>query len=522
MKHTLVRCLVLAVLALVLPVAAPHPTNSHAQTDDYPFLEWIEGCEFDLPFLVPNTEIVDDTVECGYLVTLENPSDPNSAELSIAFAILYANSGTLSSDPIVYLEGGPGGSAILGMDVWVESPLRQNRDVILVDQRGTGYSWPSLSCYEYLDDYDIVEDAAECIAALEDEGVDLGHYNTVNNAADVGQLMELLVVDNDYTSYNLIGVSYGTRLALAIMRDHPALVRSAVLDAVYPAGIDAYAEQALNLQYALYELFDACASDSACNAAYPDLETAFYDAVALLDAEPAEYEDGELYDGLAFVNELYDAFADTLMIPALPAIITLYAEGDYETGDAYFLDGIHIDDSDLIDYEAYYDGYDADAIDEYFDIYDLYSDAEAMFMAMECQEEYYYNDYDDAVAFAAANNIDAVLADSQLISIESLEAECQLWTDTPAPVVEDQPVSSTIPTLLVSGQFDTLTPPAWADYAAATLPNSYHYIFPGYGHGVIDGDDCVVTVYQSFLDNPNTPPAASCIDSLDVDWVIVD
>lgn len=510
-------------IAAVFVLDAPSTPLAQAQLgSSRGEIEWLAACEFYDLFLVPSTEVADDTIECGLMYTTEDPTDPNSLEIEIAFAILYSVADESAPDPILYLEGGPGGSAIMGVDAWVASPLRQERDIILVDQRGTGYSWPSLNCYSYLDDeYDISLDPELCLDALAEEGVDVGNYNTVNNAADMALLMDLLIDENGYTNYNLLGISYGTRLGLAIMRDHPQLVRSAILDSVYPQGIDAYAEQLLNYTYALETLFAACNADAACNAAYPDLENVFFDVVADLDEFPIEEEDGYQYTGGDFIYDITDALSDTYFAPIVPAVIYLYAEGDYDTADEYLWDGIHLDDSDYFGPD-YYDIYDADLVDEYFYFVDLFGDADAMFMALECQEEVYFSGYDDAVALAEQFDIDPVIADLELSNLESMEAECAYWTDTPASAVEDQPISSDIPTLVVAGEFDSITPPSWAQYAARTLPNSQYFVFPGFGHGVTDGAPCVIDIFDQFLANPLADVDASCITGMEIAFVIVE
>lgn len=521
LRYTL--CAVVLVGLLAVPATYTNPAAPvHAQLGSTAEIEFLPNCEFDAIFLPPDIEILGDTIECGYMYTPENPTDPSSLQLSIAFVVLRAADGVGTPDPIIYLEGGPGGSGILGVDYWVESPLRQNRDIILIDQRGTGYSRPTMSCYAFIPDYDGFEDMDDCASSVTNQGVDLGNYNTINNAYDVSQLMEALQPFYGYTNYNLLGISYGTRLGLAVMRDHPELVRTAILDSVYPQGLDSNAEQPLNIDYVLDQLFAECASDAACNAAYPDLEAIFYEVVYDLEEEPLLYDDGYEYYGWDFINELYDALSTTDVVPVIPAVIYLYYEGEYDRADELLYDGPPVDVSPVSDFttEDYYDEYDSDDVDDYFDVFDTYGDAEAMFMAIECQEEIIFADIDLAYEIVEANNIDPDLADSQLINFEFNEEDCEPWLDTIAPPIANQPIFSDIPTLLVSGQFDTLTPPSWADYADATLDNAYNYVFPGFSHGVTDGNECIVSIYQQFLTNPSTEPDASCISRMDTTFYI--
>lgn len=114
-----------------------------AQAQDYDIdFEYVE-----CPISLPDTEIEEETIDCGYLLVPEDRNDPDSPVIELAVAILYspADDDDYQADPILYLEGGPGGSALSGIDMWYESPLRQTRDIILFDQRGTGYSRPYMA-----------------------------------------------------------------------------------------------------------------------------------------------------------------------------------------------------------------------------------------------------------------------------------------------------------------------------------------------------------------------------------------
>ena len=177
-------------------------------------------------------------------------------------------------------------------------PLTANRDLVLLDQRGTGLSEPSLACDEYTDvaleslgsdlsdeelEAEALDALEECHERLADDGVDFADYNSAASAADLEDLRVAL----DYDEWNLYGISYGTRLAQQAMRDHPDGIRSVVLDSAYPADADLYAEMPGNAERAMEALFTTCADDPACAAAYPDLGRTFRDLVAELNAAPA-------------------------------------------------------------------------------------------------------------------------------------------------------------------------------------------------------------------------------------------
>ncbi|MBO9322039.1 MAG: alpha/beta fold hydrolase, partial [Roseiflexus sp.] len=255
---------------------APSPARSAARYETAP-------CEFPVPAGV--------SVECGWLTVPENRAKPdNGREVRLHVAIFRSTRPNPPPDPIVYLEGGPGVDALerlpLVFDIWFR-PFLANRDFILYDQRGTGYSTPSLACPELTKlSFDMLpmdiragessrlwkEAALKCHARLVAEGIDLKQYNTLTNAADLEDLRLAL----GYEQWNLLGSSYGTRLALTAMREYPQGIRSVVLDSTRPLQINE-SQTPADAERAFQTLFRGCAADPTCNAAYPDLERVFYD-----------------------------------------------------------------------------------------------------------------------------------------------------------------------------------------------------------------------------------------------------
>lgn len=489
-------------------------TTAYAQDPAAPNIEWLEKCKFDTVFLPPDIEVLGETITCGILHTRENPSDASSTPIEVAFAILRATSDAPATDPVIYLEGGPGGSALFYIDAWVTSPLRAQRDIILVDQRGTGYSLPSLSCYAYFTAFysGDINDIVRCVDELRVRGVDLGNYNTVNNAHDIAELMELLQLDMGYSTYNLLGISYGTRLGLAVMNEHPDLVRSAILDSVYPQVVDHYGELGPNLQRAIEAVFAACLRDETCNTAYPNLEAVFY---AVIQDLYDEYGDDASTD---FLNSVFSALYSKRRIQALPAAIYAYYDGNDYDGNDYLYYGAPSNDN--YGYDDYYDSYDPDIRDDYFDAYYDLNHADAFFMALECQEEFYFTSYDTAVAIATDRNTNAIIADSQLYDVERMRDECPFWFSKPAPAVSNERIYSDVPTMVVAGEFDPITPPEWAKVARETLTTSYYFSFPGEGHGVIDGHPCVTAIFAAFYTDPFTEPDASCRSEMGIQFYI--
>lgn len=481
------------------------------------------------PFLVIAPEVEGETIICGRLIVPENRARPSGPTLSLQVAILVSHAREPAT-PIVYLEGGPGGSAVMNVpDVWTRSALRQHSHILVFDQRGTGYSTPSLDCPEFLDD-DVDDPLRACRDRLTAAGIDLSAYQSRENASDVADLLEVLEIE----AATLFGVSYGTRLALTVMRDHPERIASVILDGVYPPHVNGYDEQAWNGYLAFELLFDDCRADAWCDAAYPDLRATFLAMVDTLDAAPMIDDDGTAITSDDVVNDLFQLLYDTNALPHLPAIIAAAATRDI---DAWFdaQDRIPADFRDD-ESDAYWDALDArllvltglddfDDLDEYLDTLDddaydallaeaagdIDDDSEGMFTSVECVEEVPFNDLDLAIAWAQD------IPEQMRALIEGVIdtfADCAVWDVPPADAVENEPVWSDVPTLLLSGAYDPITPPWWGDEAAAYLLWSTHVVFPDMGHATVDIRPCPTEIALAFLADPWAVPDTSCVDEL--------
>jgi len=232
------------------------------------------------------------TVTCGVLTVPENYEQPNGRQVEITYARFYSTSLSPLPDPVFYLEGGPGGSAVSRLDAYsrvVFAPHRQTRDVVLFDQRGTQFS-SALGCaatafaldklgnqfdqyvkkiadHNPLTDDRTIAQYAVCAQVLQKHGFDLSQFNTPNSARDTVNLAAAL----GYKQINLYGISYGTYLAMAIARNHPTVVRSVVLDSTATPHINKYTEAGRRNVTPVVNLLQDCAADPACNRAYPNL-----------------------------------------------------------------------------------------------------------------------------------------------------------------------------------------------------------------------------------------------------------
>ncbi len=443
-------------------------------------------------------------VDCGYLIVPEDRSNPSSQTIKLAYAVLHASAAEVKPDPVIYLSGGPGGNAVAELNAWVGTSYFEDRDLILLDQRGTGYSEPTLNCPESEQGE---ENATQiCHDRLVGEGVDLQAYNSVQNAADVADLRVAL----GYDEWNLFGISYGTRLALTVLRDHPEGVRSVVIDSVYPPEISSWEEYGANTADVFQRLFEACANNADCSAAYPDLETTFYDTVGKLNAEPASYSgtaksgdaEEKTMTGSEYIDRLFQVLYVSTSIPSIPMVITEVANGNYAA-----LDTLEAGDAGE---PARRQAPDSDA-----DI----SDSEGMNLSVDCQEEVSFNDEAKAISNVPADP--PLLHDNSVTTIQSTFSDCQTWGVKAADELETQPVVSDIPTLVVAGEFDPITPAKWAESAASHLSNSTFFMFPGGGHGVIDLDECTQSIMLAFLEDPTAKPDGTCVaDIPEPEWVL--
>lgn len=507
MFHLLRRslfCVVPAVfgMALVIPPLIPnHPAQ--AQNPMTPRFEPAK-CPFDVP---PRfTEGRD--LRCGTVFVPENRSRPDSPEIALAVAIFKARSDTPSADPVMYLEGGPGGWVLRFSGFYVErlAPLLQTRDVILLDQRGNGYSTPLLDCpeltrlaYDELESFSTLEErnrrfretAVSCAARLAQEGVDLTAYHTGENAADIDAVRQAL----GYEQVNLYGVSYGTRLALTVMRDYPQGIRSVILDSVVPLEVDFYAQVATYAERAFDALFEACAADPACNSAYPELEAMFYDLVALLNLSPALVKvEGSPsgtrqihLDGYDLIDVLFGSLYSTETVPLLPAYI--YGAGDYE--DYTFFATELLNDASQTQFFS-----------------------EGTFYSTDCHEEVPFTTLEAIRASSQA--VEPVLreyyADGGIVEF------CRSWQVGQAAAVDDRPVQSPLPALIFSGHFDPITPPVYAQKVAAALPASFYFNVANGGHAPSLDSTCAMRMVRDFLDNPAVIPNAACLAELTVSF----
>ena len=483
--------LTLCVLLLISLTASV----AQAQTNKVPRFESAR-CKFTVPKSM--------RVDCGYMVVPEDRSDPNSKPIRLAVVVFHARVKKAAPDAVFYLEGGPGGHSVdnaLESFEYAFAGFAEKRDFVMFDQRGVGYSEPSLDCPEStkadydgltkrmnFDDRVVLENQAvkDCHDRLAAQGINLSAYNSAANAADVHDLQTVL----GYPEINLYGISYGTRLALTVMRDFPQNIRSVILDSTVPLQADLYGRIPANADRAFKVFFQGCLKDRPCNGAYPNLDKVFYDLVAKLDDNPAAITARQpitgkkfnlLIDGHHLITMLFNAMYSSSVIVYLPKIIYDASHGDYALLEKFLAGSL--------------------VRSEFLSV--------GMYLSVQCAEEVSFDTQD--VLANADKSYPKLMKTFDMLNYYT---QCQTWGVKPAPPVENQPVKSPVYTLVLAGEYDPITPPGYGWQAAQTLNHSFLFEFPGVGHGVSVGDPCPYKVAIAFVDNPKTKPEIGCISTM--------
>jgi pimeloyl-ACP methyl ester carboxylesterase len=455
-----------------------------------------------LPVPVPALQ----NARCGFLVVPENRGRPEGRTIRLAVAIIPAIAQQPAPDPLVHLTGGPGGVAILEAQELVDAGFNRDRDLILMDQRGTFLSEPALTC-EVIDRFNRqqvglpldarstrrkhVAATRECRRDLVARGIDIAAYNTTENAADFADLRRAL----GYDRWNMFGVSYGTDLALTILRDHPEGLRSVILDSTVPPSVVALSEFWPNARDGFQNIFRACKAQARCRMSFLNLERTFTKLVRRLESHPvrttvADPATGQptpvVLDGGALANWLVTMSFYTPSFKDVPSWIAQLAAGDPQSIATLRL--AQVTPPGFVGYGLTYGVICSEWVP--FD-----NDREVLAQGRDALPRYPRSLLAQPPQFTY--NFD----------------DCRVWDVPPAPASVREPTVSDIPTLILSGSFDSVTPLAWAYAAAETLPNSRIASIPGVGHFVAPESPCAQSVIASFLLRPDAPDT-NCVATL--------
>lgn len=428
-------------------------------------------------------------VECGSVIVPQDRAHPAEGTLRLAVAVFRARSGTHAADPLIFLDGGPGARTLdsyaRGLGDFL-GRINHLRDVIIFDYRGMGYSAPALTCPESLDlendDNDDNDDwVSVCRERYVAQGIDFTDFTTDDNAADAVDIIHAL----GYETYNVWGGSYGSSVALTLLRDHPENVRAAIVTALQPpqgdleAGIPVYFQRTLDAISAL------CQADEACASAAPgDLTTALAIIVQRMNENPLPvtiHNVEMMLTGSDVVSGLGALLKDETNIPIIPRLIAaLYAE-QYDTVEAY-----------------------ANALTPAPDPLNPIG----AHLSMRCTDSILAVS-DEAYA-AALQSIEPGLRESFAQQHEQAVTQCEDWGARIPTEADRLPATADTPVLIISGALDPYSSQEWLDSTLAALPNGHGFMLPYHLHYVIQ-QPCAAGLLVGFIEDPTTEPDAACM-----------
>lgn len=475
------------IFVLILLLASIQPVM--ADTTD-PMFEAV-ACPFEFP--------ADLDVTCGELAVPENRLQPTNSRITLPFAVIHSPKPNPRPDPIIYTSsGGPGlGAFGAWRHLAYNFDFLATHDIILLEQRGTRWSEPYLDCpdlnmamFENLTRVEPREEemayevqaALSCRDGLAAKGIDLNAYNTLNSVADLEDLRAILGIEK----WNFVGASYAARIGLTYARLRPDSLRSMVLDSVYDPSVNFIEARVPSFANVLEQLFAACAGDADCSQAYPNLKDHFYEVLARANDHPIAVNINHprtddpvtlqlTGDDLAL--GVFNALRDARLLAYLP----------------YIIEEIHAGNVWVITPLAQ-NGFAS-----------MFSTPLGMYYAVECAEEYPFNDmeYQRSIAqgYAGLKNFLPTPSDPYI---------CKAWGSHPVEASFREPTLGEPPALILSGEYDAVTPAAISQQTASRLRNAVYVNAPGLSHAVMDVDACARQMASAFIESPAAFSSTMC------------
>ncbi|MEI8395339.1 MAG: alpha/beta fold hydrolase [Rhodospirillaceae bacterium] len=474
-------------LAAVSPPPPPPPSTPPAALLTLNVIE--------CPFASPTGNRVD----CGTLAVPERRDRPGGKTVSLFFAITRANGAEPLPDPVLVLNGGPGqpGSDLIESGWEKLAELRRTRDIIYVDQRGTGHSRPSLYCRNlspvaYWHGGLSAADAEACLKPIQSAGFDIANFNSTESAADLVALRTTLGI----RKWNLFGTSYGTALAMEVVRRDGNAVRSVVLNSpttLRSSWLDT--GRMAEIRDVYRRLFADCAADPACNTAYPALDRVFLDLAKRMTDNPlpVSYLDprtGQAVDTRMSFSNLLDILTVVVgsgttaeRVPALLRHLSRVAEGR-EQARPELLSWLYMPYWQTMDMIAY-----------------------GLNAAIGCRE---IRPWIDAARLRREGAAFEPYVFPQAVE-QDYDVFCAAWRLPRSSEEVRQPVVSAVPALLLTGDYDTMTPTGIADTVAQNLKSAKVLRFHAIGHDVFSVSPCAREAMTGFIQSPEQPIAPACL-----------
>jgi pimeloyl-ACP methyl ester carboxylesterase len=441
----------------------------------------------DLPNMSPD---IRPRLRCGTVSVPRDYDNPDAGHFNLVVVVIKSEQQPSSSEPVVYINGGPGEPLTVYAAYQARTPYAPRRDLILVDQRGTGRSEPGL-CPDLerklLDANSAIAASAtdDAIAARKaaylacrdqaiGRGLDLRNFGTRVTVEDFEWVRQALRVER----WNVYGESYGTTVAMTLVALHPDAVRSVVLDSIYPP--DPVPLWSTIVSDTRDAFFAHCARDELCSASFPDLAETYRDTLVRLDQNPLVVtvppQMRQAEDRVRITASLFEVGVSRLLYypnayPALPRMIQLVHDGDTQGLETALA-------SQLTAAET---------------------GSRATHAAVECRDRPHFR----GQLPAGASVLDRML----------LYGVCDRWSELgPRPLV---PVGTPVPTLVLAGQFDPVARPALSRHVAELIGPSARFVeFPLISHNVRHLSPCGARIASDFIDRPTQTLDTSCADRI--------
>jgi pimeloyl-ACP methyl ester carboxylesterase len=470
--------------------AAPQPAVSSAAPQAF------EAVDCETLGLEP---FIAEVADCGYVTVPE--SRTSGSERTIKLGVVRVKAiGDNPGLPVMRGSGGPGGPGLSNAtqaNLLRHQPLLENHDFVFFTQRGTKLAEPFLDCPAYNEagpaglaagsmDEQIREARKTafqaCIDDFTAQGVDLSAYTTSENAADVVDISAAL----GYDKVLYYGASYGTQLGQFLAKEHPDLVAGVALDGVVPLTATQMI-QVTDIPGSFTQIWDACAADEACNAAYPDPEGELRKVVDSLNAKPVTLKvDVEgtptdiVVNGQTAMAALSDAMVQTGFNQKLPYLVYELSAGELQAALAPLVAGRLVPEDN----------------------------ANVQHYAINCSDDP-ITQADIATATAGVDPLYAGLVADQ--ATRDADA-CDALGLAQLPDSTDTPLTGDLPTLLLQGGLDPFTPVSGGDTVVNGLTKVTNVTLPGGKHVQIAGEPCAVTILAAFADDPTSTLDTSCIN----------
>ena len=438
----------------------------------------------------------------GYLEVPENREKPNGVTIKLPVYIFKSRSQSPPKDPIIYTVGGPGNSTMSSAPYARYYQYLDDRDFIFFEQRGTYYAQPNLDCPELAEamhqqwierltgsgnssEEEYQKAIMDCKERHSGKGVDLSAYHSDAIAADIHDLKIALGLDQ----YNLLTVSYSTKIAQILMRDYPEEVRSVVMDSPLPLEASYDEESTQNLFDVYHEIFDRCKNDESCGATYPNLENRYYAFLEALNDKPIELSIKVSKKPVTLRlkgRDLFPLLADISypQVYEVPFLVNQIISGDYTRLEELFSAALNSQPDGI---------------------------GLGMRLSVWCAEEFPFTNQsviaDETAKYPAITGLEPSVFDYET---------CTTWSVTPLPEKANQAVVSDIPVLLISGSVDNETPSRWARQMLPNLPSGHHIVFPSWRHTPTTywSNPCAMQMANQFFNNPSEMPEAACFDEI--------